>query len=126
MQGASGVGCDFCDLSQFENAEILIVHDLTFFAADAFAAPEVLPGAGVVSPIADRESPFDLTADEWVDTRTLLHEAKRVLDERLSPDGYNLIWNVCEDAGQVVAHAHLHVIPRFHDEPLVGHGAGGI
>lgn len=56
------------------------------------------------------ESPFELTDDEWAATRVALHEAKRVLDPRLRPDGYNLLWNVAADAGQVVAHVHLHVI----------------
>jgi diadenosine tetraphosphate (Ap4A) HIT family hydrolase len=123
VQGADGIGCEFCDLSRFAGAELLIVRARTFFAADSFGTAQVLPGAGVVSPIAHRESPFELSADEWADTRAVLHEAKSVLDERLRPDGYNLIWNVQEDAGQLLAHVHLHVIPRFHDEPLAGRGA---
>lgn len=53
----------------------------------------------------------------------VLRQAKVALDERLSPDGYNLVWNVMPDAGQEVAHVHLHLIPRFHDEPYAGRGA---
>ncbi len=49
--------------------------------------------------------------------------AKLLLDERLRPDGYNLIWNVKPDAGQEVAHVHLHLVPRFNDEPFTGRGA---
>lgn len=52
-----------------------------------------------------------------------MRRAKALLDERLNPDGYNLIWNVGPIAGQEVAHVHLHLIPRFHDEPLAGRGA---
>ncbi|MBK5222971.1 MAG: HIT domain-containing protein [Acidimicrobiia bacterium] len=44
------------------------------------------------------------------------------LDERLRPDGYNLIWNVGEAGGQSVEHVHLQLIPRFADEPFAGRG----
>jgi hypothetical protein len=37
--------------------------------------------------------------------------------ERLAPDGYTLGWN---DQGGL--HPHLHVIPRFDDEPMADHG----
>lgn len=42
--------------------------------------------------------------------------------ERYQPDGYNVGWNSGAVAGQEVFHAHLHVIPRFADEPLAGRG----
>ena len=80
MEGAGGVRCEFCNLSRFQDAEIFIVHDLAFFAADSFGTSQVLPGAGIVSPTAHRETPFDLTIDEWVATRTVLHEAKPLLE----------------------------------------------
>jgi len=47
---------------------------------------------------------------------------KCYLDERYLPDGYNLGWNVGRIAGQEVEHAHLHIIPRFADEPFAGKG----
>ena len=34
-----------------------------------------------------------------------------------APDGYTLGWN---DQGGL--HPHLHIIPRFDDEPMAGHG----
>jgi diadenosine tetraphosphate (Ap4A) HIT family hydrolase len=47
-----------------------------------------------------------------------LREAVRAeLHKRLAPDGYTLGWN---DQGGL--HSHLHVIPRFDDEPMAGHG----
>ena len=60
---------------------------------------------------------FDLTADEWVATRELLLLVQAEMHERLAPDAYTLGWN---DQGWL--HPHLHVIPRFDDEPLAGHG----
>jgi diadenosine tetraphosphate (Ap4A) HIT family hydrolase len=64
-----------------------------------------------------------MTGEEWAEVHTLVRAAKALLDERLRPDGYNLIWNVMPVGGQEVAHAHMHVIPRFGDEPFAGRGA---
>ena len=36
--------------------------------------------------------------------------------------GYNIGWNVNEVGGQEIFHAHLHVIPRYEDEPMSGKG----
>ena len=38
------------------------------------------------------------------------------------PQGYNLGWNILPTGGQNVAHAHLHLIGRYDDEPLRGKG----
>jgi histidine triad (HIT) family protein len=45
-----------------------------------------------------------------------------LMDAELSPDGYNVGWNCGRVGGQEVFHAHLHVIPRFRQEPLAGQG----
>lgn len=123
MHGEGGDSCDFCDVDTFRSAEIFIEGDVSFFVANAFEEAQVLPGGGIICPRAHRETPLELTSEEWADTRTVLWLAKAALDERLRPDGYNLIWNVNPDAGQEVAHVHLHVIPRFQDEPYAGRGA---
>lgn len=59
---------------------------------------------------------------EWKATFVLLKQAKKLLDERHNPDGYNVGWNAEETAGQEILLAHLHVIPRYDDEPLAGKG----
>lgn len=40
----------------------------------------------------------------------------------LRPDGFNVGWNCFAAGGQSIPHAHLHVIPRFRDEPFAGKG----
>jgi diadenosine tetraphosphate (Ap4A) HIT family hydrolase len=69
-----------------------------------------------------RASPVALTAEEWAATHELLAKAKAAQDERLAPDGYTLIWNCFPEIDQPSQHAHLHVIPRFDDEPLADRG----
>ena len=79
-------------------------------------------GSYVIIPKSQVSSPFELSEKEWQDTKQLLATLKKYIDETYHPDGYNIGWNVGDIAGQHVAHAHLHVIPRFADEPLAGKG----
>jgi diadenosine tetraphosphate (Ap4A) HIT family hydrolase len=81
-----------------------------------------LVGSYVVIPKSHVPTPFDLTEREWADTKKMIDIIKQYLDEKYKPDGYNLGWNVGLIAGQEVKHAHLHVIPRFADEPFAGKG----
>ncbi len=77
---------------------------------------------GMIIPKALRETVFDLTQDEWNASFSLLHKAKALLEEELKPDGWNVGWNVLPVGGQHVPIAHLHIIPRFADEPFAGRG----
>lgn len=115
--------CVFCDLTQFRAAEVCIENASCLYAStrDPRDSPDVLPGCGVIIPIAHRQTPFDFTAEEWAATHELLLAARAAQDERLGPDGYTLIWNCFPEADQNL-HAHLHVIPRFDDEPLADRG----
>ena len=79
-------------------------------------------GSYVIIPKSEVSSPFDLTDKEWNDSRELLLKVKKYIDETYKPDGYNIGWNVGAVAGQSVEHAHMHIIPRYTDEPLAGKG----
>jgi len=83
---------------------------------------EVLIGSGIIIPKEHRETVFDLSEDEWLATFLLLKQVKALLDAEYKPQGYNVGWNSGSVAGQQVFHAHLHVIPRYADEPLAGKG----
>ena len=83
---------------------------------------KTLIGSYVIIPKSQVSSPFEMNEKEWNDTKLLMEKIKTYLDEKYNPDGYNLGWNVGKAAGQEVAHAHLHIIPRFSDEPFAGKG----
>lgn len=68
------------------------------------------------------ETPFEINEDEWSSLRTLLGKMKDLVDEKEAPNGYNLGWNIYKTGGQNVAHAHLHLLARYDDEPLAGKG----
>jgi diadenosine tetraphosphate (Ap4A) HIT family hydrolase len=64
------------------------------------------------------ETPFDINEQEWISLCRLIDNMKKLVDEKDKPNGYNLGWNVYETGGQNVAHAHLHLLARYKDEPL--------
>jgi len=107
-------------------------EDINFETEFAYAVPstdksgkvlsKALIGSYVVIPKSHITSPFDLSEQEWIDTKKLMDTVKQYLDEKYKPDGYNLGWNVGRIGGQEVSHAHLHIIPRFKDEPFAGKG----
>ena len=82
----------------------------------------VLVGSGIIIPRRHCVTVFDLLPDEWSATKRLLMEAKEQLDQVHRPAGYNVGWNVGTVGGQEIFHVHLHVIPRFADEPYAGRG----
>ncbi len=43
----------------------------------------------------------------------LVQKAKEVLLKEYKPDGFNIVANCGEAAGQIVMHAHLHLLPRY-------------
>jgi diadenosine tetraphosphate (Ap4A) HIT family hydrolase len=100
--------------------EVVLENDLCFFLQDE--DNEVLPGSGMIIPKAPRQTVFDLTPEDFIATHDLLQKVKAYLDETLKPDGYSVGWNVLPVGGQHVPQAHLHVIPRFADEPFAGRG----
>lgn len=115
-------GCVFCDRDAMRaTADVYVENDWFVYAStrDPRDPPDVLPGSGVAVPVAHKASPFDFTAEEWTGLGEVLRAAKAAWDERLAPDGYFLSWTSFPSAARDVPgmHAHLHVVPRFDDEP---------
>jgi len=46
----------------------------------------------------------------------------RAVTKALDPDGFNLMQLNGEAGGQTVFHLHFHIIPRWTDRPIAGHG----
>ena len=111
-------GCVFCDHDRLREADLSFENEFCIYAStrDPRDPPDVMPGAGALVPKVHRASVFDLTAGEWAATRELLLLVRAELHKRLAPDSYTLGWN---DNG---LHPHLHVIPRFDDEPMADQG----
>lgn len=111
--------CPFCDTGLIKDQRVVLSNETCMFLQ---TPQEILIGSGLIVPKKHRETLFDLTKDEWRDTYELLSSVKEHLDKQCQPQGYNVGWNCGEVGGQHIFHAHLHVIPRYANEPFAGKG----
>ena len=84
----------------------------------------VNPGHFEVIPKRHAPTIFDTTNEEKLAIFDLINEAKKLIDKKYKPDGYNIGINNGESAGQTVMHLHVHLIPRFKGD--VENPRGGI
>lgn len=103
-------GCPFCTRTAS--------GPLTAESPTAAAFPDgfpVGPGHTLVVPRRHVEDLFALGAGELAAVWAMVGTVREILSADLSPapDGFNIGANVGAAAGQTVAHAHVHVIPRF-------------
>src|SRR5437879_5553659 len=114
-------GCLFCRLVNYRNREILVENESLIVVLDNFPVNK-----GHTLIIAKRHiaTPFQLFNYEGIELLEILSVAKRILDERFEPDGYNLGINSGQAAGQTIPHLHIHLIPRYNGD--VENPRGGI
>ena len=113
------MNCPFCFPEKDSEQRIVLSNEYCLF----IQKPQpILMGSGLIVPRAHRETVFELSFQEWQATFDLLQEVKELLDKEHHPQGYNVGWNCGHVGGQEIFHAHLHVIPRYEDEPLAGKG----
>ena len=114
--------CSFCDLKKDPNIKVFFTNEMVLHCQNEKHQGS-LKYSGVIIPVKHRETVFDLTENEIKATFKMLKEVRTWLDKKYQPDGYNIGWNCYEIGGQVSPHhAHMHIIPRFRQEPLAGKG----
>ncbi len=82
----------------------------------AFALPDGLPvsrGHTLVIPRRAVTTWFDASPEERAAIVALIDDVKRIVDQQHHPDGYTLVIDDGEAAGQTVMHLHVHLIPRY-------------
>ena len=75
-------------------------------------------GHALVVPRAHSTDQMDNQPQDLEASITAAQRLAKRMEETLEPDGFNVL-NACRPAGwQTVFHFHLHVIPRYEDDPL--------
>jgi histidine triad (HIT) family protein len=75
-------------------------------------------GHALVVPREHAADLMDVSDQDLEATSVAARRLVRRMDETLGPDGFNVL-NACRLAAwQTVFHYHLHVIPRYDDDPL--------
>jgi diadenosine tetraphosphate (Ap4A) HIT family hydrolase len=113
--------CPYCNLKADVEQDIVFENETCYFIQKE-SEQQVLQGSGLIIPKKHKRDVFELSAQEFSDSRELLLLAKEFLDKKFTSDGYSVGWNTGKAGGQSIFHAHLHMIPRYKDEPYVGRG----
>ena len=75
-------------------------------------------GHALVVPRAHARDLMDVSDEDLERTMLAARRLARRMDEVLEPDGFNIL-NSCRPAAwQTVFHFHVHVVPRYEDDPL--------
>lgn len=82
------------------------------------------PGHLLAVPYREVTDISDLTPDESADLMRAIVYAKELLAKVLSPDGFNVGFNLGSAAGGSIPHLHAHIVPRWNGDtnfmPVIG------
>lgn len=87
----------------------------------AYALYDIKPltkGHMLIIPKRHHMTLFESTAGEIQALFELLQKAKELILKEHKPDGFNIVANCGEAAGQIVMHAHAHLLPRYSGQPV--------
>jgi diadenosine tetraphosphate (Ap4A) HIT family hydrolase len=113
--------CPFCSI---EPPQIIWSDELVIVIRDAWP---VSPSHSLVIPRRHFESIFEATPDELRSLAKAIVARKEQLALTLTVNAYNIGINEGRAAGQLVPHAHIHIIPRFdRDVPDPRGGVRGV
>ena len=109
--------CIFCKIAAGE------IPSATFYEDDDFRVILDLgpasKGHALILPKNHYRNLYDI--DDEVASKAILLAKKMItkLTDVLNCDGYNIVQNNEEAAGQTVFHFHMHIIPRYKDDGQV-------
>jgi diadenosine tetraphosphate (Ap4A) HIT family hydrolase len=107
MRALTPDDCPFCPPI---DGRPLLESGLAFAIFDRFP---VNPGHVLVIPRRHVADIFELTESELREVLRLLSQARQRIAADFAAAGVNVGVNVGDAAGQTIAHAHLHLIPRY-------------
>lgn len=106
--------CIFCKIAKGEIPSATLYEDEEFrVILDLGPANK---GHALVLPKAHYENLYDLPDEMAAHAMILAKKIATKLKGILNCDGYNLVQNNGEAAGQTVFHFHMHLIPRYTDD----------
>lgn len=106
--------CIFCKLANGDIPTNVIYED-NDFTVIMDAAPAT-KGHSLILPKDHYANIFELNEEVAGKAFKLAKKLASDMTEKLSCDGFNIVQNNGEAAGQTVFHFHMHLIPRYKDD----------
>jgi histidine triad (HIT) family protein len=108
--------CIFCKIVRGELPSYKVYEDENVLAF--LDIHPVSPGHVLVVPKEHATNIFDISSESWGRVQETARKVAIALEKATGADCVNLMMNNREHAGQVVDHAHVHLIPRFKGDGL--------
>jgi histidine triad (HIT) family protein len=108
--------CIFCAIASGEGPAEIVQED-----EHAVAFMDINPwtrGHALVIPRAHSPNLYEIGDDELGHTMAAVRRLAARMRDALGCDGINVLNSTGEAAWQTVFHFHVHVIPRYEDDPL--------
>jgi histidine triad (HIT) family protein len=113
---AQNKNCIFCKIARGELKQKSVAENDTFFAIRDIKP--TAKGHTLIIPKKHYVTLLDLPSKLGNDLMDILKKVSSdLMDEKLG-DGFNLVMNNLSVAGQIVMHAHIHVIPRKENDGI--------
>ena len=113
--------CLFCDRENSDKHVIFAQNDMFYARWDNFPVSD---GHAEIIPKKHIESLFELNDNEAILLFKLLKEVKNIIQDKYSPDAFNVGVNDGIAAGRSIHHLHVHIIPRYEGD--VENPKGGV
>ncbi len=108
--------CIFCKVIAGEiPGEVVDSDDHTLTVMDINPATR---GHVVVITRTHAENLLELNDEDLMAAMTTVRRVVHRMRDTLHPDGFNILHNIGRAAWQSIFHFHVHVIPRYKDDPL--------
>ena len=106
--------CIFCKIANgeipsktiFEDEDVRVILDLG----------PATKGHALVIPKQHYENLFELPEENAMNVMKIAKQQAAKMKAALQADGFNLVQNNGETAGQTVMHFHMHLIPRYEND----------
>lgn len=76
----------------------------------------------VISKTSTAPSLLEIEADALARVTAAVQRTARAVEKALRPDDFQILQYNGKAGGQTVFHLHFHIIPRWSDRPMKGHG----
>jgi histidine triad (HIT) family protein len=109
--------CIFCRIANHEIPSVMISENSTVIAV--MDINPATPGHILILPKSHVENIFSMPPETGASIMEMAVTASRAIQNKLKPVGLNLIQSNGAAAGQIIFHFHMHLVPRYENDPVV-------
>ena len=106
--------CIFCKVANGEIPSRTLYEDEDFRVIMDLAP--ATKGHSLILPKEHYKNIYEIADDTAAKVLPLAKKMAALMTEKLGADGFNIVQNNNEVAGQTVFHFHVHLIPRYNDD----------